>query len=75
MDFQPIQEPYVALRTKALESLLIEKGLVTAEEVDKQIAFYEHEIGPMIGARIVARAWTDPEFRDLLAGRRRSGSC
>ena len=38
MSFQPIQEPYVALRTKALESLLIEKGLLTAEDVDQQIA-------------------------------------
>lgn len=66
MDFQPIQEPYVALRTKAIESLLIERGLITPEEIDKQIAFYEHEVGPMTGARIVARAWTDPDFRDLL---------
>jgi len=66
MSFQPIQEPFVALRTKALESLLIEKGLVTAEDIDRQIAYYEHEIGPMTGARIVARAWTDPDFRKLL---------
>jgi nitrile hydratase len=66
MSFQPIQEPFVALRTKALESLLIEKGLVTAEDIDRQIAYYEHEIGPMTGARIVARAWTDPDYRKLL---------
>jgi nitrile hydratase len=66
MSFQPIQEPFVALRTKALESLLIEKGLMTAEDIDRQIAYYEHEIGPMTGARIVARAWTDPDFRQLL---------
>lgn len=66
MTFQPIQEPYVALRTKALESLLIEKGLLTAEDIDRRIAYYEHEIGPMTGARIVARAWTDPEYRHLL---------
>jgi nitrile hydratase len=66
VSFQPIQEPFVALRTKALESLLIEKGLVTAEDIDRQIAYYEHEIGPMTGARIVARAWTDPDYRQLL---------
>ena len=66
MSKQPIHEPYVALRTKALESLLIEKGLMTAEDIDRQIAYYEHEIGPMTGARIVARAWTDPDFRQLL---------
>lgn len=66
MTFQPIQEPYVALRTKALESLLIEKGLLTAEDIDQKIEYYEHEIGPMTGARIVARAWTDPDYRNLL---------
>lgn len=66
MTFQPIQEPYVALRTKALESLLIEKGLLTAEDIDQKIAYYEHEIGPMTGARIVARAWTDSDYRELL---------
>lgn len=66
MSFQPIQESYVALRTKALESLLIEKGLVTAEAIDREIAYYEHEVGPMTGARMVARAWADPEYRALL---------
>ena len=66
MTFQPIQEPYVALRTKALESLLVEKGLLTADDIDRRIAYYEHEIGPMTGARIVARAWTDPGYRELL---------
>ncbi len=66
MSFQPAQEPYVALRTKALESLLIEKGLLSAEDVDRQIARYEQEVGPMVGARVVARAWTDPAYMSRL---------
>src|SRR5215218_5480420 len=66
MPYDPEQEPYVALRTKALESLLIEKGLLRAEAVDAEIARYEQDIGPLAGARVVARAWTDPAFRDRL---------
>ena len=62
----PEQEPYVALRTKALESLLIEKGLISADAVDAQISRYEQDIGPLTGARVVARAWSDPAFRALL---------
>jgi nitrile hydratase subunit alpha len=62
----PEQEPYVALRTKALESLLIEKGLLSAEAVDERIREYEQDIGPMQGARVVARAWTDPAFKARL---------
>ncbi len=62
----PEQEPYVALRTKALESLLIEKGLITSEAVDAQISRYEQDIGPLTGARVVARAWSDPAFRERL---------
>jgi nitrile hydratase len=68
MPYDPEQEPYVALRTKALESLLIEKGLLTAEAVDEQISQYERDIGPLKGAKVVARAWVDAEFkRRLLA--------
>jgi nitrile hydratase subunit alpha len=62
----PEQEPYVALRTKALESLLIEKGLLSAEAVDERILEYEQDIGPMQGARVVARAWADPAFKARL---------
>jgi nitrile hydratase subunit alpha len=60
------QEPYVALRTKALESLLIEKGLLSAEAVDALISKFEQDIGPLNGARVVARAWTDPAFKARL---------
>ncbi len=66
MQYNPEQEPYVALRTKALESLLIEKGLLTAEAVDEQISQYEQDIGPLKGARVVARAWVDPAFKARL---------
>ena len=50
MTYQAEQEPYVALRTKALESLLIEKGLLTAAAVDERVSQYEQDIGPLIGA-------------------------
>lgn len=50
----------------ALESLLIEKGLVTDGTVDKVLAYFEHEMTPRNGAAIVARAWTDPAFADRL---------
>jgi nitrile hydratase len=66
MDTAPQQEPYVALRTKALESLLIEKGLLTAEQVDELTAEFEQDIGPLRGARVVARAWTDPGYKQRL---------
>lgn len=66
MKYDPEQEPYVALRTKALESLLIEKGLLSAEAVDDVISNYEQNIGPLRGARIVARAWVDPDFKQRL---------
>jgi nitrile hydratase len=57
-----------ALRTMALESLLVEKGLVDPAALDALIDHYERKIGPRNGARVVARAWVDPEFkRRLLA--------
>jgi nitrile hydratase len=56
----------VALRVKALESLLIEKGLVDPAALDALIETYEHKIGPHQGARVVARAWSDPGFKDWL---------
>lgn len=54
------------LRTEALESLLREKGLIDSAEIDKIIRRYEEDIGPMRGAQVVAKAWTDSEFRDRL---------
>jgi nitrile hydratase len=56
----------VEARTLALESLLIEKGILTSEQVDKVVQTFEQDIGPLVGARVVARAWVDPEFRRRL---------
>jgi len=55
-----------ALRTEALESLLVEKGLVSRDAIDALIRHYEQDVGPLNGARVVARAWTDPAYRARL---------
>lgn len=55
-----------ALRVKALESLLVEKGLVDAKTLDEIVDTYENKVGPRNGARIVARAWVDPEYKKRL---------
>ena len=56
----------MTLRVKALESLLVEKGLVDPAALDAIIETYEHKVGPRNGARVVARAWTDPAYRQRL---------
>jgi len=55
-----------ALRVKALESLLVEKGMVDPAAVDAWVEVYTEDIGPKRGAEVVARAWTDPEFKAQL---------
>lgn len=55
-----------ALRVKALESLLVEKGMVDPAAIDAWIDAYAEEIGPKRGARVVARSWIDPAYRDRL---------
>jgi nitrile hydratase subunit alpha len=55
-----------ALRTKALESLLVEKGLVDPAALDALVDAYENKIGPRNGARVVARAWVDPAYKERL---------
>ena len=55
-----------ALRVKALESLLIEKGLVDPAAIDVLVDTYENRVGPRNGAQVVARAWTDPAYRQRL---------
>lgn len=60
------REAYNAARIKALESLLIEKGIITSDTVKKAIGFFETEMGPFNGAKVVARAWVDPEFKARL---------
>jgi nitrile hydratase subunit alpha len=63
---QPRQASDVELRARALEALLVSKGLVATDAVDAVIELYEHEVGPHNGARVVARAWTDPAYRERL---------
>lgn len=60
------RETYSAARVRALESLLIEKGIITGETVDKVIEFFEKDMGPFNGAKIVAKAWADPAFKQQL---------
>jgi nitrile hydratase len=54
------------LRVKALESLLVEKGLVDSAALDALIDTYEHKVGPRNGAQVVARAWVDPAYKKRL---------
>ncbi len=56
----------MSARVKALESILIEKSVMSVEAVDRIAEIYSNEVGPQIGARVVARAWTDPEFKRRL---------
>ena len=56
----------IELRVKALESLLVEKGLVDAAALDELVDTYEHQVGPQNGAHVVAKAWVDPVFREHL---------
>ena len=56
----------VEARARALEELLIEKGLLQPEFIDAVVSAYEKDIGPMNGARVVARAWTDPAYKARL---------
>jgi nitrile hydratase len=56
----------IELRVKALESLLVEKGFVDPAALDAIVDHYEHKVGPRNGARVVARAWSDPAFRARL---------
>jgi nitrile hydratase len=53
-------------RTRAIESLLIEKGLISTDAVEALVQVYEQDIGPLKGARVVARAWIDPAFKAWL---------
>ena len=62
----PNVDPYVVSRVRALESLLLEKGILAPDAVDRVIQRYEADTGPMVGARAVARAWTDPAYKRLL---------
>lgn len=64
-DHDPLEEG-AALRVRALEELAIAKGLVDPAALDAIVEYYERETGPRNGAAVVARAWSDPEYRDWL---------
>ena len=56
----------IAARVKALESMLIEQGVMTTQAIDRMVELYEHEVGPQLGVQVVAKAWSDPEFKARL---------
>jgi nitrile hydratase subunit alpha len=62
----PRPDSQLALRARALEALLAEKGLVAADAIDAVVELYERDVGPQNGARVVAHAWTDPVYRERL---------
>ncbi len=64
-DHQAVPSDFT-LRVKALESLLVEKGLVDPAALDALVDTFEHKVGPRNGARVVARAWVDPAFKKRL---------
>ncbi len=66
MSHNPEPQPYPALRAQAIESLLVDKGLISSDEIDALVDLFERDIGPLRGARVVARAWTDPAFKSRL---------
>jgi nitrile hydratase subunit alpha len=62
----PATDDELELRTRALELAMIDAGLLGSDTVDGIVDHYEREIGPMLGARVIARAWIDPDFHDRL---------
>ena len=64
--YSPDREKLSEAKVKALESLLIEKGIITSNTVDTILGHFETKMGPFNGAKLVARAWVDPEFKQLL---------
>ena len=66
MGTEHLKESEPALRALALESLLIEKGLVSSSAIDSVVKAYEEDIGPLNGARVVAKAWVNPDYKKHL---------
>lgn len=62
----PAQTQALEDRVRKIETLLVAKGLVNSATLDKMAETYEHDLGPMNGARVVARAWTDPAYKKRL---------
>lgn len=65
-DHDHAHEPTAEDRARALESLLVEKGLITTEAIDAYLSHLESDVGPLRGARVVARAWLDEDFKQRL---------
>ncbi len=65
-NYRDDREAYSAARVRALEALLIRKGIITDRSVDTVLDYFETKMGPFNGAKIVARAWVDPGFKDRL---------
>ena len=63
---EPVDGIPASLRAEALEQLLIERGLIDANALDEIIVDYETNVGPLHGAKVVAKAWTDPQYRRWL---------
>lgn len=59
-------EEDVVTRVAALETLLVEKGILSTDAIDAVVAHFEDEVGPQLGARVIARAWVDPAFKERL---------
>ena len=62
----PREKSELELRADALEALLAERGLVSTDAIDAVVELYENDIGPQNGARVIARAWADPDYRARL---------
>ena len=62
----PREKSELELRADALEALLAEKGLVSTDAIDAVVELYENDVGPQNGARVIARAWDDPGYRERL---------
>lgn len=62
----PASEDQLTARAKALESLLQERGLLESDTVDRIVRVYEQDVGPLLGAKVIAKAWVDPEYKKRL---------
>lgn len=61
-----LEKPWQSVRTEAVETLLHDLGIIDSARVDEIVKYYEEKIGPKTGARVVAKAWSDPDFKDRL---------
>ena len=66
VEHHPLPPSEAELRARALEALLVEKGLLTTDAIDAVVEMYEKDVGPQNGAKVVARAWIDPEYKERL---------